>query len=193
MSPHDAARAASSVIDYSLMTRLRLLYARASPKSRCSLSPLAVSFSSTSAARPSHRFHGHCDDPPALVIPLRASGRVGWASTCADLHALMVQGLPLDAESFRMCMSTCMKGSRWDLALEVFWLMQASHVQINIFALNIALNACARSQQWEDSLELFGLSHWYRINATSTTFNTLINACGRGHSWQMALEVLELI
>ena len=112
-----------------------------------------------------------------------------WQTACAELQNWLPENM-LDAAPYNTCMRSCLEDGRWDIALNIFRLMQEKGVHLESATLNFALHACARGAHWQNALELRGLSR-SRVSATTTTFNILINACSRAHAWAMALCVLE--
>lgn len=91
--------------------------------------------------------------------------------------------------SYTAAMSSCWKGGRWDLALELLEEMVHRELTPNAVALSTAVAACESGGLWQRALSLLRKSSGTRRDAQ--LYNSVIGACGSSSAWEHALALLQ--
>ena len=93
--------------------------------------------------------------------------------------------------TYNAAISSCEKGSQWQLALHLLWTAVGGRVSPDIITYSAAMSACETEGQWQTALQLFQIMNCKSLLLDVISFNVAISSSEKGSQWCLACSLLE--
>ena len=91
---------------------------------------------------------------------------------------------------YNAAISSCEKGSYWQLAVQLVAELQGNNFRPSIITFNAAMSACSKGSQWRSAILLFAQAQSSSAHSTLVTYCEAMAALAAGAQWHAAFHFL---